>query len=176
MGCLLASPKYGLQTVRDFDIDRYTSGGVWYEVYRIDHWFEWGGTDAEAEYRLLADNRISVRNSMTSACCRVSLHGQARQIDDDEAMNSNGKLSVSFCSPCCSRCCEGDYYVLDVDYDRYALVGSRDRRFLWILSRTKSLDEDVVKQLKLKAINLGFDSNRLICTSTEQKKVNSSWY
>lgn len=48
-------------------------------------------------------------------------------------------------------------------YD-YALVGSKDRKFLWVLSRTKTLGEEVVKELFETAENLGFDTSKVITT------------
>ena len=50
---------------------------------------------------------------------------------------------------------------LDPDY-RTALVGTPDRRFLWILSRTPQLDEAIYQRLVEHAKTLGFPVSDLI--------------
>ena len=45
---------------------------------------------------------------------------------------------------------------------RYALVGSSDRKYLWILSRTKTLDDDLYKRLLATAVEQGFNVNQII--------------
>jgi apolipoprotein D and lipocalin family protein len=60
---------------------------------------------------------------------------------------------------------QGNYWILDLDPDyRVAVVGTPDRRYLWILSRTPRLDEPTYELLVAKALELGFPVKDLIRT------------
>ena len=76
---------------------------------------------------------------------------------------TNSKLKVSFFRPF-----YGDYYILDLadDYS-YALVGSPNREYIWILSRTKTIDETTKNKLLAQLPKLGFVRDKLIWTIQE---------
>jgi apolipoprotein D and lipocalin family protein len=58
---------------------------------------------------------------------------------------------------------EGNYWIIALDDDyQWAMVGTPDRRFLWILARQPSLPAEVFAQLKQQACQLGFDVDRLV--------------
>jgi apolipoprotein D and lipocalin family protein len=60
---------------------------------------------------------------------------------------------------------QGNYWILDLDPDyRGAMVGTPDRRYLWILSRTPRMDELTYELLVNKALELGFAVGDLIRT------------
>ena len=61
----------------------------------------------------------------------------------------------------------GDYWVLDLapDYS-YSLVGSPDRKYLWVLARTPSIDDAVYARLIEKAASQGFDVSRMERTAS----------
>lgn len=56
-----------------------------------------------------------------------------------------------------------DYYILELDEENYnyALVGSSTDKYLWILSRTPQLPEEIKKKLVTAAERRGYDTNRL---------------
>jgi apolipoprotein D and lipocalin family protein len=60
----------------------------------------------------------------------------------------------------------GDYWILDLgpNYE-YAVVGSPDRDYLWILSRTPQLDEQLVQRLLSEMSQRGFATDKMIRTS-----------
>jgi apolipoprotein D and lipocalin family protein len=60
----------------------------------------------------------------------------------------------------------GDYWILDLgpNYE-YAVVSAPDRDYLWILSRTPQLDEQLYQQLLTKMAARGFETQRMIRTS-----------
>ena len=59
----------------------------------------------------------------------------------------------------------GDYRIIALDDQyRYALVGSSDRKYLWVLSRTKKLDEGVYKRLLATAAEQGFNVGEMVRT------------
>lgn len=71
------------------------------------------------------------------------------------------KLKVTFFWPF-----YGDYWIINLgkDYD-YAVVGTPNRKFLWILNRAPKMDDELFSQLIEFVKAKGFDVSRLIKTS-----------
>ncbi|MCU0352571.1 MAG: lipocalin family protein [Cytophagales bacterium] len=139
------------------DLDRYL--GEWYEIARMPVRYEKGCYSTKAIYAKRPDGRIDVLNvcNKDSATGELeSVKGTARVADK----MTNAKLKVTFFWPF-----SGDYWILEVgDNYEYALVGTPDRKSLWILSRTPALDKGRVNKLLRRAGELGFDVSRLIYT------------
>jgi apolipoprotein D and lipocalin family protein len=58
---------------------------------------------------------------------------------------------------------EGNYWIIDLDPDyQTALVGTPDRRYLWILSRSPHLDGATYQRLVGTAQQLGFPVSELV--------------
>ena len=141
-------------TVEAVDLDRYL--GLWYEIASFPAWFQRGCTATTAEYSLRDDGLIRVVNS----CRKGSVDGKLKQsvgrakVVDPE---TNAKLKVSFFGPFW-----GDYWILDLDPAyRWAVVGVPSRRYLWILSRTPTLDPQLLARIIEPLEGMGFDLTRL---------------
>ena len=152
--CLVPSSCRGQKvdnsTVRSLDLDRYL--GTWYEIARFDHSFERGLIRAMAIYSLNDDGTVAVTNSgIKRGKCKES-KGKAK------LTRTEGRLRVSFFGPFYS-----DYRVmmLSEDYD-YALVGSASPDYLWILSRTPKVPDDILRQILTVASDRGYDTDKLI--------------
>ena len=62
----------------------------------------------------------------------------------------------------------GDYWILDLDKDyKYAIIGTPTKEYLWILSREKTISDEVLNKLLEKISNMGFDKSKLIYTIQE---------
>lgn len=151
----ISKPK--LEVFPQVDLEKYL--GEWYEIARLPAPFEKECYSTKAVYEKNPDGTISVTNS-----CRInSTQGKLKTakgkafISDPE---TNAKLKVRFVWPF-----SGNYWILDVgpDYE-YALVGEPSRKYLWILSRTQTLDKIIIEKLVQKAINRGFNTHHLIFT------------
>jgi apolipoprotein D and lipocalin family protein len=159
------TPSVAVRTVPHVDLQKYL--GVWHEVARFPNRFQKQcDSDVTAEYSMLPDGRIRVVNR-----CRQqdgsesSAAGVARVVDPA----TNAKLKVRFAPSWLSALpfVWGDYWIVGLAEDySYAVVGTPDRSYLWILSRTPSLDEpawrsalDIIRQN-------GFDESKL--TKTKQ--------
>jgi apolipoprotein D and lipocalin family protein len=157
MGC--DSDKHPpLETVDKVDIEKYK--GSWYEIARFEHRFEEGCKNVTATYELRDDGKIKVINRCTDieSNKRKEATGVAYAVDD-----TNSKLKVSFFRPF-----YGDYWIIDLDKEyRYALVGSPDRKYLWILSRTKTIDEKTKAMILAKLPALKFDESKFVWTIQE---------
>ncbi len=143
-------------TVPSLDLNRYM--GLWYEIARYENRFEHGLVDVTATYMLRPDGTIRVENrgckrSSPYDICKTAT-GHAKIPDPTQP----GKLKVSFFLNFYS-----DYYILELDEEsyNYALVGSSTDKYLWILSRTPQLPDEIKKKLVNAAERRGYDTNRL---------------
>ncbi len=124
------------QTVDRVDLDRYL--GTWYEVAKIPNWFQRGCVrNTTAQYSRLTDGRIQVVNRCVDRDGNTATaQGVARVLDAE----SGAKLEVSFVSLFGWHLFWGDYWVIGLGSNyEYAVVGSPNRRYGWILSRTPDL-------------------------------------
>ncbi|WP_455592764.1 TIGR01777 family oxidoreductase [Bacteroides sp.] len=144
-------------TVDELDLKRYM--GTWHEIARFDHRFERGLVDVTATYKLRPDGTVRVENrgylrKKPYDVCKTA-EGRAKIPDPAQP----GKLKVSFFPGIYS-----DYYVLELDKEgyNYALIGSSTDKYLWILSRTAILPEDIKKRLLAAAERRGYDIDKLI--------------
>jgi apolipoprotein D and lipocalin family protein len=161
---LLMAPD--LQTVPNVDLQKYS--GVWYEIARLPNRFQKDcAGDVSAEYTMQEKGNIRVVNR-----CREAGKPQLKQAEGvarvaEEARGSNSILKVRFAPAILSFLDSvwGDYRILALDDKyRYALVGSSDRKYLWILSRTKTLEDSVYKRLLATAADQGFNVKDMIRT------------
>ncbi len=155
-GCATTADLPDRPTVQEVEIDRYI--GKWYEIARIDNRFERDLVGVTAEYTLRSDGRINVLNSgykNTLEGKRKTASGVARIPDPSQP----GRLQVTFFLWFWS-----DYLILDLDTKdyQYALVGSYSNDYLWLLSRTPSMDESIYQMLLNRASALGYDTSKLI--------------
>jgi apolipoprotein D and lipocalin family protein len=148
------------RTVPQVDLQRYA--GLWHEVARYPNRFEDGGrlrcVDVTATYTPRPDGRIKVVN----ACRDLVRPGKSRVAQGwAKVADANGaKLRVTFFWPFF-----GDYWVIGLDPDyRWAVVGSRNRRYLWVLSRTPTLPADIFARATATAAAQGFDLGLLVRT------------
>lgn len=137
-------------TVNNLNLKRYL--GKWYEIARFDHRFERGMTHCIANYDLQEDGSIRVTNYGRKDGEWKTSVGKAKTTDKP------GVLRVSFFGPFYS-----DYRVMQLapDYS-YALVGGSDDGYLWILSRTPTLDKSICDTLLREAASRGYKTEKLI--------------
>jgi apolipoprotein D and lipocalin family protein len=147
-----------LETVQKVELDKYL--GTWYEIARYEHFFERDCKNVTANYSMMDEETIKVINRCTKIQTNEKKEALGRAYATDK---SNSKLKVSFFRPF-----YGDYWVLilDKNYD-YVVVGTPNREYLWILSRTSKLDEKIKNEILQKLPSLGFDTSKLIWTIQE---------
>ena len=149
-------------TVPSVDLEQYL--GTWYEIAAIPQIFEKqcvGNTTAD--YSLTQNGFISVVNTCDRSNGKASIaHGRAEIIDH----TSNSKLKVTFVHFLGWQFIfGGDYWILALgDHYSYAVVGSPDRKYAWILSRTPEMAQDQLSEATLALTTQGFDTCKLIST------------
>ena len=143
-----------LTVVDSVEFDRYL--GEWFEVASYPAWFQRNCTAVTASYRLRDDGLIKVVNS----CRKGSLDGKLKQATGRAKVvdtETNAKLKVSFFGPFW-----GKYWIIDLDPDyRWAVVGEPKRKYLWILSRTRSMDDDTYEEILGRLTEKGYDPGGL---------------
>jgi apolipoprotein D and lipocalin family protein len=147
-----------VKPVDNFNVQSYL--GKWYEIARLDHSFERGLTHVSAEYALRDDGGLKVinRGFLAKENRWKEAVGKAYFVEEPGI----GYLKVSFFGPF-----YGSYVIIDLDQDhyQYSLVCGPDRSYLWILSRTPTMQAEVKNRLIAKAAALGFDTGSLIAVT-----------
>ncbi len=141
-------------TVAQVDLELYA--GKWFEIARYPHSFEKGLVGVTATYTLKPNGRIEVLNQGFKG----SLNGKRSKAKAWAKVPNPlepGKLKVYFFWPF-----GADYYILDLDENyQWALVGSSSMNYLWILSRTPQMPNEVYNQILKKVMELGYDIEKL---------------
>jgi apolipoprotein D and lipocalin family protein len=152
-GCQSTIPK-GAVAVKPFDKMKYL--GKWYEIARFDYRFERNLNNVTAIYSLNVNGTIKVDNrgyDTEKKKWKESI-GKARSAGDpDEA-----KLKVSFFGPFYAG-----YNVIAIDDEyKYALVAGKNLDYLWLLSREKTIPENIKADYLKKADKLGYQTEKLV--------------
>ena len=153
-----------VRTVEHVDLDRYL--GEWFEIARFPNRFQRTcAGDVRATYAKRADGRLDVTNRCRIADGRIiDALGVARIVD----VRTSARLKVRFAPAVLSFLpfVWGDYWIVGLadDYS-WAVVGSPDRNYLWILGRATALDAPRLASALAAARATGFDVGRLVRTS-----------
>lgn len=154
--------SHDLTTVSNFNLEKYL--GTWYEIARLPMKYQPDdSTDISAVYSLNENGKVRVQNRCLDADKKLDESiGEATVIDAE-----HGKLEVSFL-PEGFRWIpftKGDYWVLKIDENyQTVLIGEPNQKFLWVLHRSPSLDENTKAEYLAYATSIGYDLTDLIHT------------
>jgi len=162
-----ASARPDLRVVPDVDLGRYA--GRWFEIARLPNRFQ-SKCDSEvtAVYTPRPDGRLTVTNRCRRAGGGVEeAVGVVRRVAGRPASILEVRFAPAFLS--FVPAVWGDYQIIALDaHYRHAVVGTPDRQFLWVLSRTPRLETDVLQALLAEAKAQGFDTGAVIRTPRAQ--------
>ena len=149
-----------LQTVPYVDLKKYV--GKWYEIASFPQRFQKGCTCTTAEYTLTDKDYVTVENRCTKGGIngkQSSIKGKAFVVEN----SGNAKLLVQFFWPF-----KGKYWIIDLadDYS-YAVVGHPNRNYLWILSRTPTMNPTTYQQILSRVQEKGFDISKISITNQQ---------
>jgi len=147
--------------VKPFELNRYL--GKWYEIARLDHSFERGLEQVTANYSLREDGGVAVVNrgyDPEKHKWKVA-EGKAYFVNN----KNEGYLKVSFFGPF-----YGSYVIFELDKKnyQYAFISGPDTSYLWLLSRTPKLPQELIDKFIQRSKDLGFDINDIILVHQEQ--------
>ena len=152
--CSASTIPEGAKAVVNFDKSKYL--GTWYEVARLDFYFEKNLVNTTANYSLNEDGSIKVVNRGYEPYKKIWKEsvGKAKFVGKENV----GMLKVSFFGPF-----YGGYNVVALDSNyQYALVAGEKLSYLWILSRKKTIPENVKKEYLQIAEDIGYKTRDLI--------------
>jgi apolipoprotein D and lipocalin family protein len=159
----MAADPPPLRVVPAVDYARYA--GTWFEIARLPNRFQTKcAGEVAATYTPRPDGRLTVVNRCRTANGETTaVTGVARRVDGQPP----ARLQVRFAPAILSflPAVWGDYQIiaLGTDYE-YAVVGSADRDYLWVLARQPRLDPALYRRLLDEARAQGFDVSRLVET------------
>jgi len=163
-GCAtIPEGKAPLELVNHVDASRYL--GKWYEIARFQHGFEKSVVGATADYSMRSDGRIQVVNSGF----KNGLDGKYTEVKAVAWIpdpSRSAALKVKFFGLLSS-----DYLIFGLDQDNYtwALVGANSRKFLWFLSRTPTVPDEVLGRMKAIAMSQGYDLTNLYMVPQKER-------
>ena len=87
--------------------------------------------------------------------------GKAYFVDE----KNKGYLKVSFFGPF-----YGSYVVFEIDQEgyEYAFVSGPNTSYLWLLSRTAQVQQEIIERFKRISKELGFDTSKLIFVNHDE--------
>jgi apolipoprotein D and lipocalin family protein len=158
--CACATIPKGAFAIEGLEKERYL--GKWYEIARYDFAFEKDLKNTTAEYSANANGTIAVRNRGFNY--KKNKWGEALGRARFRGADTRGELEVSFFGPFYAAY---NIIALDKDY-RYALVAGRNLKYLWILSRKKTIPEEVKKAYLDLAASLGYELSALVWVEQDE--------
>lgn len=137
-----AFAKIPLQTASYVDVERYI--GKWYVISSLPQFFTRNCKGQTADYEVINAKTISVLNTCLKTKGKSTIKGKAVVVNPQ----TNAELVVTF-NNFFTRLfrVKGDYNIIKIDPDyQYVIVGSEDRKSLWIMSRTTEMPEDIYEE------------------------------
>ncbi len=147
-----------LPTVSNVEVSKYL--GKWYAISSLPQFFTRKCLSQTAEYGLINEQTISVLNVCIKNRKSSHIRGQAVIVN----AATNAELEVTFNSFFTRLFrVKGDYNIIKLDKNyEFVMVGSRNRKSLWIMSRTPSMPEDILDSYINSAEELGFPISKLV--------------
>jgi apolipoprotein D and lipocalin family protein len=146
-------PK-GAVAVNPFDTKKYM--GKWYEIARFDFRFERDLNNTTATYTLNDNGTIRVVNRGYNY--KTNKWKEAVGKAKFKSSPGEARLKVSFFGPFYAA-----YNVIAIDPAyQYALIAGKNLKYLWLLSREKTMPENIKQEFLKKAQDLGYITSELI--------------
>ena len=165
-GCINNDPGEPIDVVDELDAVQYA--GLWYSVYELPVFYglyPFGYSsekcvNSTATYTIESENTIHVLNKCILRGREQQVEGTARYANSS---NKNGALIVNFFG------FDSDYNVIGLDEEyQWAVIGTKNRESLWLFSRTPTIDEPLLDEMKDIAEKEGFDTSQLYKVKRER--------
>lgn len=147
-----------IATEKIIDVNQFI--GKWYAITSLPQFFTRKCLYQTAEYDIINPTKISVLNRCIKKRKTTRIYGEARVLNT----KTNAELEVRFYNFFTRLFrVRGDYQIIEIDtnYD-YVMVGSSDRKSLWIMSRSKEMPEEVLNEYIKRAKELHFPIDNLV--------------
>ncbi|ECR2215246.1 biotin transporter BioY [Campylobacter coli] len=145
-----------IELIGDVNLEKYM--GTWLEMARKPAFFQKSCVQSKAEYQLEYEGSTPVVN-IKNIC--VKKDGEVSQVQGKAKVKSPRALSAKF-SIFMNLFNKTNYEILFIDTNyEVAVVGSPDKKYLWILARN-IIDEKNIKELLNIAKQRGFDISDVV--------------
>lgn len=159
-----ASIPKNTKPIDHFEVERYL--GKWFEIARFDYRFEKNLNNVTAKYSFNNNGTIKVQNrgyDYVNNKWKTAI-GKAKFRGD----KNTAALKVSFFGPFYSG-----YNVIAIDKNyQYAMIAGKNLKYLWILSRTRKIPEEIKQDYLKKAQDLGYNTSKLIWVEHDKENLN----
>lgn len=147
-----------LPTASNVDVARYM--GKWYTITSLPQFYTRNCQWQTADYEAIDDKTINIKNSCYKSSGKTKIVAGKGEIQDAP---NNAHLQIrlnTFWTSLLRR--KGEYVIIKLsdDYET-VMVGSNDRKSLWIMSREPTIDPTAFIEYKKLAYNLGFSVEQL---------------
>lgn len=146
-----------ITTAENVDVERYV--GKWYAITSLPQFFTRNCKAQTADYAIIDEKSISVLNTCIKKKGTSTIKGKAVV----KNKQTNAELIVTF-DNFFTRLfrVKGDYNIIKLDPNyEHVLVGSRDRKSIWVLSRSPDMDEETLNEYVEFAKKEGFPVEKL---------------
>lgn len=165
-GCATTPPD--LPTQSGVDLEKYS--GTWYEQARLPNSFQEDCVgEVRADYTVMPDNTIEVVNQCRTGDGSLQIANGEGRLNASVTPPDPARLEIRFAPEWTSwlPMVWGDYWIIRLagDYE-HSLVGTPDRKYLWVLSREQQAEDASVQALLDYAATLGFATDEVVRTET----------
>ena len=153
-----ASAHNNIATDKVIDVNKFI--GKWYAHAALPLFFSKGCLYQTAEYDVLAEDKISVFNTCVKRNKIKTIRGEAQVTN----RKTNSELDVRFYTWWARAFnVKGDYNIIEIDANyEYVIVGGKNRKSLWIMSKSKEMPEEILNEYIQIAKDLNFPVHNLV--------------
>lgn len=154
----ISASAHSIATNDIVDINNFV--GKWYTHASLPQFFTKGCLYQTAEYKILSEDKVSVLNTCIKRNKIKTIRGEAVVLNK----RTNSELGVKFYT-WWARAFRlvGDYNIIEIDPNyEYMLVGSKNRKSLWIMSKSKEIPQQIYNEYVQIAKDLNFPTQNLI--------------
>lgn len=154
----LTAQAHSIATDQRIDVKKFV--GKWYAHGALPLFFSKGCLYQTAEYEVLSENKVSVFNTCVKSNKIKTIRGEAVVRNP----GTNSQLNVHFYTWWARTFnVVGDYNIIKIDPNyEYVMVGSQNRKSLWIMSKSKQMPEEIYEEYLNYAKELNFNTNKIV--------------
>jgi len=159
--CFLTAFRLPNATVDKVDINHYA--GTWYSLYSIPTTYDKGSKETAGKYTW--NQKGGYYDVITSYKKEGSeeIHSVNSKVYQVPGTN-NAKMKAQFLWPF-----KIDYWVIELAKDySYVVVGHPEHKFLFIMSRKKTIDKKLYSEIVARCQDKGYDVSRLTCQNHKE--------
>lgn len=146
-------PSEKNEPINKLDLRKYA--GTWYSLYSIPTIFDRGSRETTTKYTLNNDGFYIVSTTYKKPNDQKIYSRESKMFPSETG--NNGYLKAQFVWPI-----KVDYWIIELAADySYVVVGHPEHKFLFIMSRNKSMPKDIYEGIIIRCKAKGYEVNKL---------------